>query len=182
MVTSIEHNLAGRPCAYFVSAQFVLLVLGCMPIRHGPVAAQAAITATLRTAGGVHPAQACWQSWHPVRDVHCSGTTRCSACCMPGSGDVGTHTPACPPPRNQLNDVDVPLHIMTPCDDASCALGVSCSHHPPVQMQQEDRVTEKVDAFSFGVCMWEIWTLGEQPYPGMSLPEIFAVSHKLGSS
>ena len=49
-----------------------------------------------------------------------------------------------------------------------------------VQMQQEDRVTEKVDAFSFGVCMWEIWTLGEQPYPGMSLPEIFAVSHHLG--
>lgn len=41
-------------------------------------------------------------------------------------------------------------------------------------MYGEDRVTEKVDVFSFGVCMWEIWTLGEQPYPGMSLPEIFA--------
>ena len=41
-------------------------------------------------------------------------------------------------------------------------------------------MTEKVDAFSFGVCMWEIWTLGEQPYPGMSLPEIFAVSHQPG--
>ncbi|KAK9804337.1 hypothetical protein WJX72_008076 [[Myrmecia] bisecta] len=41
-------------------------------------------------------------------------------------------------------------------------------------MCQEDRVTEKVDVFSFAVCMWEIWTLGEQPYPGMSLPEIFA--------
>ena len=28
--------------------------------------------------------------------------------------------------------------------------------------------------FSFGVVLWEIWTLGEQPYPNLSLQEIFA--------
>ncbi|GBF93918.1 hypothetical protein Rsub_06167 [Raphidocelis subcapitata] len=33
---------------------------------------------------------------------------------------------------------------------------------------------DRVDVFSFGVCMWEIWTLGEQPYPNLSLQEIFA--------
>jgi hypothetical protein len=32
----------------------------------------------------------------------------------------------------------------------------------------------QVDVFSFGICMWEIWTLGEQPYPNLSLQEIFA--------
>ncbi|KAK9867004.1 hypothetical protein WJX84_008904 [Apatococcus fuscideae] len=40
--------------------------------------------------------------------------------------------------------------------------------------QSEDRVTEKVDIFSFGMCMWEIWTLGDQPYPGLPLHEVFA--------
>ncbi|DBA94196.1 hypothetical protein WJX77_007431 [Trebouxia sp. C0004] len=39
---------------------------------------------------------------------------------------------------------------------------------------QEDRVNEKVDVFSFGVVMWEIWTWAEQPYPGLGLPEIFS--------
>lgn len=38
--------------------------------------------------------------------------------------------------------------------------------HPPRPPQ--------VDVFSFGICMWEIWTLGEQPYPNLSLQEIFA--------
>lgn len=32
----------------------------------------------------------------------------------------------------------------------------------------------QVDVFSFGVVLWEIWTLGEQPYPTLSLHEIFA--------
>jgi hypothetical protein len=32
----------------------------------------------------------------------------------------------------------------------------------------------QVDVFSFGVVLWEIWTLGEQPYPNLSLQEIFA--------
>ncbi len=32
----------------------------------------------------------------------------------------------------------------------------------------------QVDVFSYGICMWEIWTLGEQPYPNLSLQEIFA--------
>ena len=45
-----------------------------------------------------------------------------------------------------------------------------------LQELQEDRVNEKVDVFSFGVVMWEIWTWAEQPYPGLGLPEIFAVS------
>ena len=45
-----------------------------------------------------------------------------------------------------------------------------------MQELQEDRVNEKVDVFSFGVVMWEIWTWAEQPYPGLGLPEIFSVS------
>jgi len=32
----------------------------------------------------------------------------------------------------------------------------------------------QVDVFSFGIVLWEIWTLGEQPYPNLSLQEIFA--------
>lgn len=32
----------------------------------------------------------------------------------------------------------------------------------------------QVDVFSWGVVLWEIWTLGEQPYPNLSLQEIFA--------
>lgn len=40
-------------------------------------------------------------------------------------------------------------------------------------------MNEKVDVFSFGVVMWEIWTWAEQPYPGLGLPEIFAVSLSL---
>ncbi len=44
-----------------------------------------------------------------------------------------------------------------------------------MQELQEDRVNEKVDVFSFGVVMWEIWTWAEQPYPGLGLPEIFSV-------
>jgi hypothetical protein len=31
-----------------------------------------------------------------------------------------------------------------------------------------------VDIFSFGVVLWEIWTMGEQPYPSLSIQEIFA--------
>lgn len=34
--------------------------------------------------------------------------------------------------------------------------------------------TMQVDVFSFGVMLWEIWTLGDQPYPNLSLQEIFA--------
>lgn len=38
----------------------------------------------------------------------------------------------------------------------------------------EDRVNEKVDVFSFGIVMYEIWQLGEQPYTDMGLADIFA--------
>ena len=51
----------------------------------------------------------------------------------------------------------------------------------PLQELQEDRVNEKVDVFSFGVVMWEIWTWAEMPYPGLGLPEIFAVITLLAS-
>ena len=58
-----------------------------------------------------------------------------------------------------------------------CWLAEACKF-PPLLLQelQEDRVNEKVDVFSFGVVMWEIWTWAEQPYPGLGLPEIFSVS------
>ena len=42
-----------------------------------------------------------------------------------------------------------------------------------MQGRLEDQVTEKVDVYSFGVCLWEIWTLGEQVHPELSLPDIF---------
>ena len=35
-------------------------------------------------------------------------------------------------------------------------------------------MTDKVDVFSFAVVMWEIWTLGATPYPGLTLPAIFS--------
>jgi hypothetical protein len=35
-------------------------------------------------------------------------------------------------------------------------------------------LVSQVDVFSFGVVLWEIWTLGDQPYPNLSLQEIFA--------
>ncbi|EFJ42097.1 hypothetical protein VOLCADRAFT_121569 [Volvox carteri f. nagariensis] len=38
----------------------------------------------------------------------------------------------------------------------------------------DDRVNEKVDVFSFGIVLWEIWQLGEQPYSSYSLADIFA--------
>ena len=40
--------------------------------------------------------------------------------------------------------------------------------------EEPDRVTNKVDVFSFAVVMWEIWTLGAVPYPGLTMPAIFA--------
>lgn len=36
------------------------------------------------------------------------------------------------------------------------------------------RVWAQVDVFSFGVVLWEIWQLGEQPYNSYSLADIFA--------
>ncbi len=42
-----------------------------------------------------------------------------------------------------------------------------------MQGRLEDQVTEKVDVYSFGVCLWEIWMLGEQIHPDLSLPDIF---------
>lgn len=32
----------------------------------------------------------------------------------------------------------------------------------------------QVDVFSFGIVLWEIWCLGEQPYNNISLADIFA--------
>lgn len=42
-----------------------------------------------------------------------------------------------------------------------------------MQGRLEDQVTEKVDVYSFGVCLWEIWMLGEHVHPDLSLPDIF---------
>jgi len=39
--------------------------------------------------------------------------------------------------------------------------------------EQADRVTEKIDVYSFGVLMWEIWTWGAQPYDGLQVAEVF---------
>ncbi|GFR48700.1 hypothetical protein Agub_g10656, partial [Astrephomene gubernaculifera] len=38
----------------------------------------------------------------------------------------------------------------------------------------DDRVNEKVDVFSFGIVLWEIWRCGEQPYAELGLADIFA--------
>jgi hypothetical protein len=36
------------------------------------------------------------------------------------------------------------------------------------------RPCAQVDVFSFGICLWEIWQRGEQPYANLSLADIFA--------
>ncbi|GIL91434.1 hypothetical protein Vretimale_17815 [Volvox reticuliferus] len=36
------------------------------------------------------------------------------------------------------------------------------------------RLRKQVDVFSFGIVLWEIWQLGEQPYSSYSLADIFA--------
>jgi len=43
----------------------------------------------------------------------------------------------------------------------------------PVEAQEGPMVTEKVDVFSFGVVMWEIWQLGETPYNHLNMSQIF---------
>ncbi|GLC67062.1 hypothetical protein PLESTF_000510900 [Pleodorina starrii] len=45
---------------------------------------------------------------------------------------------------------------------------------PGGEFLDDDRVNEKVDVFSFGVVLWEIWQLGEQPYSSYNLADIFA--------
>ncbi|CAL8465986.1 g5522 [Coccomyxa elongata] len=50
---------------------------------------------------------------------------------------------------------------------------VTSMRNSGVMGRTDDQVTEKVDVFSFGICLREIWTLGEQVYPGLSLPAIF---------
>eukprot|EP00803_Ostreobium_quekettii_P004491 evm.model.scf_111.7 EVM.evm.TU.scf_111.7 scf_111:140949-143739(+) len=37
-----------------------------------------------------------------------------------------------------------------------------------------DRVNEKVDVYSMGITMWEIWTMGQRVYPDLSHTEMFS--------
>ncbi|CAD7697292.1 unnamed protein product [Ostreobium quekettii] len=37
-----------------------------------------------------------------------------------------------------------------------------------------DRVDEKVDVYSMGITLWEIWTMGQQVYPDLTRTEIFS--------
>ena len=40
------------------------------------------------------------------------------------------------------------------------------------QAEDDGNVTEKVDVFSFGVVMWEIWQLGATPYQDKTMPQV----------
>jgi hypothetical protein len=55
-------------------------------------------------------------------------------------------------------------------------IGLLTHHHGRLEvgLYMLGALGPQVDVFSFGVVLWEIWTLGDQPYPNLSLQEIFA--------
>ncbi|CAD7704185.1 unnamed protein product [Ostreobium quekettii] len=43
---------------------------------------------------------------------------------------------------------------------------------PTLDGAPSGKVNEKIDVYSFGVCLWEIWTNGSEPYPNLESSQL----------